>query len=91
MLPKVPMAHVLDAISSHRTGRLSCVEAGELLGFSERHFLRLRDAFEERGEDRLIDRRRGLVSARAADEAEAAWVAEMFRIRYFDFRIKRFH
>ena len=66
MLPKVPMAHVLDAISSHRTGRLSCVEAGELLGFSERHFRRLRDAFEERGEDGLIDRRRGRVSARAA-------------------------
>jgi hypothetical protein len=27
------MARVLDAISSHRAGRLSCVEAGELLGF----------------------------------------------------------
>jgi hypothetical protein len=32
------MARILDAISSHRTVRLSCVEAGELLGFSERHF-----------------------------------------------------
>ena len=32
------------------------------------------------GEDGLIERRRGRVSARAADEAEAAWVAEMFRI-----------
>ena len=31
------------------------------------------------------------VSARAADEAEAAWVAEMFRTRYFDVRIKHFH
>ena len=91
MLPEVRMARVLDAISSHRAGRLSCVEAGELLGFSERHFRRLRDAFEERGEDGLIDRRRGRVSARAADEAEAAWVAEMFRTRYFDFRIKHFH
>ena len=91
MLPEVRMARVLDAISSHRAGRLSCVEAGELLGFSERHFRRLRDAFEDRGEDGLIDRRRGRVSARAADEAEAAWVAEMFRTRYFDFRIKHFH
>ena len=34
MLPKVRMARVLDAISSHRARRLSCVEAGELLGFS---------------------------------------------------------
>ncbi len=38
MLPEVRMARVLDAIGSHRAGRLSCVEAGELLGFSERHF-----------------------------------------------------
>ena len=85
------MARVLDAINSHRAGRLSCVEAGELLGFSERHFRSLRDAFEERGEDGLIDRRRGRVTARAADEAEAAWVAEMFRTRYFDIRTKCFH
>ncbi|MSP04883.1 MAG: hypothetical protein EXR05_06520 [Acetobacteraceae bacterium] len=31
------------------------------------------------------------MSASAADEAEAAWVAEMFRTRYFDFLIKHFH
>jgi len=59
MLPEVRMARVLDAISSHHAGRLSCVEAGELLGLSERHFRRLRDAHEERGDEGLIDRRRG--------------------------------
>ena len=91
MLPEVRMARVSDAISSHRAGRLSCVEGGELLGFSERHFRRSLDAFEEHGEDGLIDRRRGRVSPRAADEAEAAWVAQMFCSRYFDFRIKHFH
>ena len=91
MLLGVRIARVLDAISSPRAGRWSCVEAGELLGFSERHFRRLRDAFDERGEDGLIDRRRGRVSARAADAAEAEWVAEMFRTRYFDLRIKHFH
>jgi hypothetical protein len=91
MLPEVRMARVLDAMSSHRAERLSCVEAGEHLGFNERHFLRLRDAFEERGEDGLIDRRRRPVSASAGDEAEAAWMAELFRPHYFDFRIKLFH
>ena len=85
------MARVLDATSSRWAGCLSCVEAGELLGFSDRHFRRLRDAFEERGEDGLIDRRRGRMSARAADEAEAAWVVEMFRTRYFKIRIRYFH
>ena len=43
------MARVLDAIVSHRARRLSCVEAGELLGLSERHFRRLRDAYEDHG------------------------------------------
>ena len=57
------MARVLDAIRSHRAGRLSCVEAGELLGLSERHFRRLRDAYEDRGEEGLVDHRRGRVSS----------------------------
>ena len=75
MLPEVRMARVLDAISSHLAGRLSCVEAGELLGFSERHFRRLRDAYEERGEEGLIDRRRGRASPLRAGEASNACVA----------------
>jgi Helix-turn-helix domain len=57
MLPE--MARVLDAIVSHRAGRVSCVTAGELQGLSERHFRRLRDAYEDRGEEGLVDRRRG--------------------------------
>src|ERR1700683_2995060 len=91
MLPEVRMARVLDAIVSHRAGRLSCVEAGELLGLSERHFRRLRDAYEDRGEEGLVDRRRGRVSSTRVPEAEAEWLAEMFRTRYFDFTAKHFH
>jgi len=90
MFPGALMALVFDGMSPHRAGRFSCVEAGERLGFSERHFRRLRDAFEEHGEDGLIDRRRGRVSPRAADEAEAAWVAEMSRTRYVVVRTKHF-
>ena len=91
MLPEVRMARVLDAIVSHRAGRLSCVEAGELLGLSERHFRRLRDAYEDRGEEGLVDRRRGRVSSARVPDAEAEWLAEMFRTRYFDFTAKHFH
>lgn len=85
------MARVLDAIRSHHAKRLSCVEAGELLGMSERHFRRLRDAYEERGEEGLIDRRRGRTSGLRALEDEIAWTADTFRTRYFDFTIKHFH
>ena len=79
MLPEVRVARVLDALTSHRAGRLSCVEAGDLLGFSERHFRRLRDAFEERREDGPIDRHLGRLSARSTTEADGAWVTDMFR------------
>jgi hypothetical protein len=44
MLPEVRMARIIDAIELHRKKKLSCVEAGALLGMSERHFRRLRDA-----------------------------------------------
>ena len=91
MLPEVRMARVLDAIGLHRAGRLSCVEAGELLGLSERHFRRLRDAYADRGEEALVDCRRGRVSSARLPDEEAEWLAEMFRTRYFDFTAKHFH
>src|SRR3954447_26914297 len=74
MLPEVRMARITDAIELHRKKKLSCVEAGALLGMSERHFRRLRDAYEERGAEGIIDRRRGRASGRRAGVDEIAWV-----------------
>src|SRR5438045_5581795 len=91
MLQEVRMARVLDAIGLRQAGRLSCVEAAELLGMSERHFRRLRDAYEERGAEGIVDRRRGRTSGRRASVDEVAWVVEEFRTRYFDFTAKHFH
>ena len=56
------MARALDAIRPHHAKRLSCAEAGELPGLSESHFRRLRDAYEEQGEEGLTGRRPGRVS-----------------------------
>jgi hypothetical protein len=50
----------------------------------------LRDAYEERGEEGLVDHRRGRVSGRGLEE-EIAWTAETLRTRYFDFTAKHFH
>jgi hypothetical protein len=91
MLPEVRMARIIDAIGLHQAKKLSCVEAAELLGMSERHFRRLRDAYEERGAEGIIDRRRGRASGRRAGVDEIAWVIEAFRTRYFDFTAKHFH
>jgi transposase InsO family protein len=91
MLPEVRMARITDAISLHRAKRLSCVDAAELLGMSERHFRRLRDAFAAHGAEWIIDRRRGRASGRRAPVDEIEWVLKEFRSRYFDFTAKHFH
>lgn len=85
------MARYLEGLERHRAGRLSCVEAAEFLGISERHFRRLRDRYEAEGAEGLIDRRRGRASSRrvAADRIE--WMIEQYRTRYFDFTTKHFH
>ena len=47
MLPEALMARVLGAITTHRAGPLSCVEAGELLVFPSR---RLRSIYRRTSE-----------------------------------------
>src|SRR3954453_2759125 len=69
MLQEVRMARVLDAIGLHQAGRLSCAEAAELLGMSERHFRRLRDAYEAEGTEGLVD----LAGVGACRAGERAW------------------
>ncbi|WP_292164300.1 helix-turn-helix domain-containing protein [Mesorhizobium sp.] len=48
-----------DVLSRWNGGDLSMMEAGELLGMSERQFRRYRDRYEEAGEAGLPDRRLG--------------------------------
>jgi transposase len=101
MQPEVRLARYVEALERYRGGRLSCVEAAELLGISERHFRRLRDRYEAAGAEGLIDRRRGRASGRgpsahrldpwgaAVDRIE--FVVEQYRTRYWDFTVKHFH
>ena len=85
------MARIVDALGRYRDGRLSCVEAAEVLGISERHFRRLRDKYEADGVEGLIDRRRGRASGRAVPVDRIEWMLEEYRTRYFDFNAKHFH
>jgi len=91
MHAEVRMARIGEALGRYKGGALSCVEAGELLGMSERHFRRLRDRHEAKGAEGLIDRRRGKASGRRAPVDTIEWVLEQFRTRYFDFTTKHFH
>jgi len=91
MLAEVRMARIVAAIGRYRTGELSCLEAAEALGMSERHFRRLRDRYGAEGAEGIIDRRRGRVSSRRAPVDKVEWVIEQFATRYFDFTVKHFH
>lgn len=91
MLTEVRVARIVEAVGRYRGGRLSCIEAAEVLGISERHFRRLRDRYEAEGAEGLIDRRRGRVSGRRVPIDRIEWVLEQFRTRYFDFTVKHFH
>ena len=85
------MDRIVEALGRYRAGRLSCVEAAEVLGMSERHFRRLRDKYEAGGAEGLIDRRLGRASDRAAPMDRIEWMLEEYRTRYFDFNAKHFH
>jgi transposase len=91
VLPEVRVARIVEAIGRYRGGALSCVEAAEALGMSERHFRRLRERYEADGAEGLIDRRRGRASGRRAPVDRIEWVLEQYRTRYWDFTAKHFH
>jgi hypothetical protein len=84
------MARFVEALERHRSGRLSCQEAAECLGISDRHFRRLRGTYEAEGAEGLIDRRRGRRFGRAVPVDRIEWMLEQFDTRYFDFNAKHF-
>lgn len=72
-------------------GRLSCAEAADILGMSERTFLRCRTRYEAEGAEGLYDRRVGRVSGRRLPVDVATRMIELYATRYFDFNVKHFH
>jgi len=72
-------------------GSLSCAEAADMLGMSERNFLRYRNRYEGEGAEGLYDRRVGRVSARRVPVDEATRVLALYATKYFDFNVKHFH
>jgi len=91
MHPEIGIVRITEALGRYRSGALSCLEASEVLGMSERHFRRLRDRYEAEGAEGLVDRRLGRASARRAPVDQIAWVLEQYRTRYWDFTAKHFH
>jgi transposase len=80
-----------DVLSRWERRELSALEAGELLGCSERQFRRWRRRYEEAGIEGLSDGRLGKASARRVPVDEIAWMVEEYRTRHEGWTVKHFH
>jgi transposase len=80
-----------DVLSRWERRELSAMEAGELLGCSERQFRRYRRRFEEEGLAGLADKRLGKASERRVPVDEVNWMLNEYRTRYLGWNVKHFH
>src|SRR5271166_5709801 len=76
------MQNFRDLLSRWERKELSAMDAGELLGCSERQFRRYRQRYEEEGLDGLADKRLGRASEKRVPVDEIAWMLEQYRTHY---------
>ena len=80
-----------DVLSRWERGALSMMEAGELLGMSERQFRRYRDRYREEGLEGLLDRRLGKPSPTRVPALDLQLMLTLYRDRYRGWNVRHFH
>src|SRR5712691_10079460 len=80
-----------DVLSRWERRELSMMEAGELLGMSERQFRRYRERYEEDGLEGLLDRRLGKPSPKRVPAGDRRLMLELYRGCYRGWNVKHFH
>src|SRR6266404_1985046 len=80
-----------DVLSRWERKELSALEAGEILGMSERQFRRYRRRYEEDGLAGLVDRRLGKESARRVPVDKIVWMLGQYRTHHMGWNVKHFH
>ena len=80
-----------DVLSRWERRELSAIEAGELLGCSERQFRRYRQRYEEDGVEGLMDRRLGRASEKRVPVDEIVWMLDQYRNHHQGWTVKHFH
>ncbi len=80
-----------DVLSRWEAGELSMMEAGELLGMSERQFRRYRDRYDEEGVAGLVDRRLGKPSPKRVPADARDWMLALYRGEYPGWNVSHFH
>src|SRR6202045_5288357 len=71
--------------------KITCYQAAEILGISDRPMRRWRERYEEFGYDGLFDRRRGKPSPKRVPLAVVEQVLGLYRERYHDLNVRHFY
>jgi len=66
-------------------------QAAEILGITDRHLRRIREAYEKFGYFSLLDKRRGQPSPKRMPVATVEKVLALYREKYFDLNVRHFH
>ena len=82
---------VREVILQALAGKLTWLQAGEILGRSDRSMRRMRLKFERYGFDELYDRRRRTPSPKRAPLAEVQRLLALYQQRYVGFNVRHFH
>jgi hypothetical protein len=82
---------VQEVIVRTLAGKLTWLQAADILGRSPRSLRRLRWKFERYGYDGLFDRRRQTPSPKRAPLAEVQHLLALYRDRYQGFNVRHFH
>lgn len=90
-LQGVRMIGFRSVLDRHEAGELNQIEAGELLGISERTFRRWCRRYEEDGESGLLDRRLGRPSPKRVPADDESEIERLYRTRYRGFTARHFH
>jgi len=80
-----------DVLSRWERRELSMLEAGELLGCSERQFRRWRDRYEADGMEGLSDKRLGRASAKRVPVDDAERMLRLYRTEHRGWNVRHFH
>jgi transposase len=80
-----------SALDGWETGRLSQLEAAEVLGCSERQFRRYVGRYEADGEAGLKDKRLGRAQAKAIPVDEVERMLTLYRTTYRGWNVSHFH
>src|ERR1700691_2907199 len=90
-LQGVRMIGFRSVLNRHEAGELSQIEAGELLGISERTFRRWCRRHDDDGEAGLLDRGLGSTSPKRVPVDDEAEVERLYRTRSLGFTARHFH